>query len=128
MTRRLTATIALASLAAGCAPAVEPLPPNPLPTTLVEHIAAQAAAGDAAALPEIVPYLADRDPVVRIAATFAIEDLTGRPLKELGPKSAAYDVEGPPSVWREAVEELTGRFGGPPGPASGPETAGGSSG
>jgi HEAT repeat protein len=128
MMRRLTATIVLASLAAGCAPAVDPLPPNPLPTVLVRHIAAQAAAGDPAALPTIVPYLADRDPVVRTAACFAIEDLTGRPLKELGPKSAAYRVAGPPSLWREAVEELTGSFGGPRAPDAGSVPAGGASG
>jgi HEAT repeat protein len=129
MTGRLAATIVLALVASGCGPGSPTLTTNPLPAALVEYIAGLAADGDPSNVPVIVPYLADRDPVVRIAACFAIEDLSGKSCGELGPKSAAYRVEGPPSSWREAVEELGARFGEPGGAErSEPKTIGGNAG
>ena len=114
VTVRRLAIIGALWVAAGCDDGTRnaqlPGPATELAMLRVQEIARLAREGDPSALGTVIPALADRDPVVRTAAVFAVEDLTGKRLADLGPKAGAYEVEGPPSGWREAVAELELKF------------------
>jgi len=98
MNRRSLSSLTLAAaLLAGCT--VSPPQPDfhsPVPAEKIAAIRQAARTGDTAAIRDLVTQLASADPVVRLMAIRALDDLTGQ--------THGYRYDDPPAERRAAID------------------------